>query len=642
MNYSSVRRGAFWGLGLSVALSLSSCFPSSSTPPNGAITSNPVAATPSAPHTEASQTPVTNASDNPSTELNSGPGTDVGASNPGQTSGSGITGSEGVSCSPLVSISSVGANGKNLSTEFTNPVSGYMTVTSTLSCSDNVKSVQYMYRLVPEGEFMPLGTLQTADNNYRYEINTQVLLSNGQYELITRLTLKDGNIRLSAPLAIQVDNAGSSSSGGGGGGGGSSSGGSSGGGGGSTPGNVNFNLDTSFSVPAGTSKWSLDLGAQVSSSPLIDAEGNSFFAAGSNFYIYNASGVKTGEVALSKEVTAPAARAGNFVYFGDTNGNLVKVDISDPSNPTKVDISLSAGQGFEYNMPAIDCTGNVYIQTKDRKLFKVDSNGNKTQLLSIPDPTAGFPIGSTVTARYASPVIYNNQVFTGSQNGIRIANLDGTNPIAFIPSQTCYSGLGCDNAAQPLDQAMNSPLAVDGNGLAYVVSETGTLFQFDPTDGSEKNRTFVGDGDAAPVIGSDGTVYVASENGILLALDANLDELFTIGLGNVVEFSSPAIGKGPDGEDVIYVGTEGGLLYSITGTALGTSGLTAGTQRFVKSLGAPIRSDISIGNDGTVYVGTLDGRMYTLFGDSVGLADSAWPKAQRDLDATGIAGSCSL
>ena len=153
---------------------------------------------------------------------------------------------------------------------------------------------------------------------------------------------------------------------------------------------------------------------------------------------------------------------------------------------------------------------------------------------------------------------------------------------------------------------------------------------------------FAGEGDAAPVIGSDGTVYVASENGVLKAIPSsyngtNPGVILEFGLGNVVEFSSPAIGRGPDGKDIIYVGTEGGLLYSINGTNA-TAPLS---QRFVKNLGGPIRSSISIGSDGTVYAGTLDGRMYSVYGDSLGLSTTAqWSKLQGNANGTGLIGAC--
>lgn len=640
MRFVSTRPWATWGLGLSLVFSLASCFPPSSTNQTEQTPSNPIAVNPG-PESSANPNSSTtgDAANHMPTDQNTGSSA-TGSETP-VTDGSNLTTSPGSGvCSPLVSINSMDASGEPLSPEFLNDAKGYLTLTSTLSCASDVKAVQYMYRLVPEGGFVPLGALQSATNDYRFEINTQALLANGYYELVTKVTLKDGQVLLSAPLPIHVDNA--TTSGGGGGGGGGSSGG------GSNPpsGNVNFELNPTFTVPAGTQKWSLDLGGQVSSTPLVDSAGNSYFAADNTFYVYDADGNKTAELTLSNTVTSPAARFGNFIYFGDTDGNLIKVNISNPENPIKQEISLSSGTQFEYNMPAIDCAGNVYIQTEDRKLFKIDSSGNPTQLLSVSEPA--LPTGSTLTARYASPVVLGDLVITGTQNGVRIASISGGSEVdSFLPATT-VDALGSTHALDPqpgsedlLAQSVNSPLAIDSNGDAYVVSETGVLYKFNPsspdanagTPGDQPIwQTFVGEGDSAPVIGSDNTVYVASENGVLKALNPSTgSSIFEIGLGNVVEFSTPAIGKGSDGKDIVYVGTEGGQFYAINGT----NASSAGQQRFVKNLGAPVRSDITIGNDGTVYVGTLDGRMFTLFGDSVGLANSSWPKSQANLNGTG-------
>ncbi len=640
-----------WLVPASLTLSLIACTPTpqaptqpgSSSTPNAQV-SSPPAASQTANPTPSAGTPITDLVTTPTTDASVGP-TIIGGSG----------------CSPLVNLNgaqrvSAGSSSSLQTLESdneTNVVKGYLRLTSTLSCSTDVKSVQYMYRLVPSGEYLLIGGIQQPDNSYAFELNTPALLIDGNYELVTKATLNDGNIVLSSPLRITVDNVESTSSsgGGGGGGGGSTGGGDTGGGdtgGGNTgggTGNVNFAVDTSFSIPAGTTRWTLDVGKQVSSTPLVDEDGNSFFAADNKFFIYDKNGVKTAEIALDSEVTAPAARYGDFVYFGNANGELVKVNTANPSaGAEKFTLSATGSNArLEYNAPAIDCNGNVYIQTRDRKLYKFDQGTNSVvqqPLITVPQPN--FTNGETTTARYASPVVdtVNNRVFTGSQNGVRIASLDGSNPRSFIPTQTttaqCQSLSSSCTApnAQPIDQAINSPLAVDAEGKAYVVSETGTLFKFDPAANppTQEWGIFVGDGDGAPVIGSDGTVYVASENGILKALDpTNGNTRFEIGLGNVVEFSSPAIGKGTNGEDVIYVGTEGGLLYSFNGT----NATTPGSQRFVKDLGAPIRSDITISPDGTVYTGTLDGRMFTLFGDSVGLANSPWPKAQGDLNGTG-------
>lgn len=562
------------------------------------------------------------------------------------------TGSGGV-CTPLIAISGIKSDGKTVSLDKAEVVSGYMKLTSSLSCPGEAQSVQYMYRLLPVGNLTPIGGVVTGPE-YSYQLNTQ-LLSDGNYELVTKVLTKNGQVLFSPAMKLQISNTISyiGVSGGGGGGGGGVTPSTS-----ATPvptatptttpttppatGNVIFDVNTAFNVPQGTQKWSLSLPQQASSTPIVDSNGNSFFAAGNMFYVYGPDGVKKGELSLGNttmNVTAPVALFNNTVYFGDSSGRVHAINISNPNAPVqKNNFPVTLSGSFEYNAPAIDCSGNIYIHTSDRKLMKVDGTTGASQTLLTISVT-GFPSGATTAARYAAPVVdpVNNRVFTGSQNGIRITGLNGGAVTSFIPSTVCDAN-GCNVPATPLDQAINSPVAVDNTGKGYATSETGTLFKFDPATGQELWRVFVGDGDNGPVIGSDGTVYVASENGILRAMDPDTgDTLFEFGLGNVVEFSTPAIGKGANGEDILYVGTEGGLLYAINGT----NATVPGSQRFVKNLGGPIRSSITIGPDGTVYAGTLDGRMYSVYGDSTGLSDTAqWARLQGGANGTGLIGAC--
>ena len=439
------------------------------------------------------------------------------------------------------------------------------------------------------------------------------------------------------------------------------------------------NLGPSVNVAAGTQKWVINVGDEVSATPFVDSSGNTFFAAANKIYAYNANGNKVGELTLKDadnnavDVTAPAAFNNNTLFFGDAVGDFHAIDISDPTNPhekTNFPVSLDTNSTqFEYNAPAIDCNGNAYILSGSRQLYKVSTSGTKTSLGNFPDPNStnfsllgisgSWPAGASTSSRYASPVVDtdHNRVITGSQAGLRMVNLNGDNSskTLFVPDIACTSS-GCSSTVAPLDTAMNSPLALDSSGMAYVVSESGTLYKFDPGGQTadvtissslkkgvldEEWAVFVGEGDSSPVIGSDGTVYVASENGILKVINGDTGaQIKEIGLGNVVEFSAPAIGQGPDGKDIIYVATEGGTLYAFNGYNNGTGSFL--TERFRKDLGAPARTNLTVGGDGTVYAGTIGGEVYSIYGDSVGLAGE-WSKAQGGINGTGRVpgGGCS-
>jgi hypothetical protein len=485
---------------------------------------------------------------------------------------------------------------------------------------------------------------------------------------VSKVTLANGQVLFSAPLKLQISNsAGTVSLGGGGGGGGGGTGGGDGGTGGGDPTTGTANLQIPLSaigslVTPGNLRWSLDFaGSETSSTPVVAPNGNILFATDNAFYIYSPTGTQISRVTLDAnpdgspvKVTAPAAIAGNRVYLPDDYGRLHRIDIVSGVY-TKINNVTPAGVGFEFNAPAVDCNGYLYIQGRDRVLYSVKPNGT-----TVNPPVMSGLMGATNLgiARYASPVIdvVNNRIFTGSQKGlhfVKVTYAEAVNdtptysqPITFIPTTACRSD-GCTTVVtdNSLDQAINSPLAMDQQGHVYVTSETGTLYKLMPGASSftEVGKVFVGDGDNAPVIGSDGTVYLASEDGRLRALRTNPDTgafetapgwpATGFGLGNVVEFSSPVIGAGPNG-DVIYVGTEAGLLWGINGTN-NTAG-QVGSGAVIQELEAPIRGSLTLSNDGTLYASTLDGRMFGVLTESSGLAPNAqWSRAQGNNNGTG-------
>ncbi len=65
---------------------------------------------------------------------------------------------------------------------------------------------------------------------------------------------------------------------------------------------------------------------------------------------------------------------------------------------------------------------------------------------------------------------------------------------------------------------------------------------------------------SSPAIGSDGTVYVGSEDSKVYALNPDGTKLWEFLTGNMV-WSSPAIGS----DGTVYVGSEDGKLYALNG-----------------------------------------------------------------------------
>jgi outer membrane protein assembly factor BamB len=87
--------------------------------------------------------------------------------------------------------------------------------------------------------------------------------------------------------------------------------------------------------------------------------------------------------------------------------------------------------------------------------------------------------------------------------------------------------------------------------------------------------------------------------------------------------SSPAIGS----DGTVYVGSNDKKLYAINGKS--------GVKLWEFETGGTVYSSPAIGSDGTVYVGSLDKKLYAIKTDSKGLAKSPWPMRGQNARHTG-------
>ena len=89
--------------------------------------------------------------------------------------------------------------------------------------------------------------------------------------------------------------------------------------------------------------------------------------------------------------------------------------------------------------------------------------------------------------------------------------------------------------------------------------------------------------------------------------------------------SSPAIGS----DGTVYVGSDDKKLYAINGKT--------GVKLWDFETGSFVGSSPAIGSDGTVYVGSKDKKLYAIKTDSKGLAKSPWPMRGQNPQHTGRA-----
>ena len=95
--------------------------------------------------------------------------------------------------------------------------------------------------------------------------------------------------------------------------------------------------------------------------------------------------------------------------------------------------------------------------------------------------------------------------------------------------------------------------------------------------------------------------------------------------GSFIVYSSPAIGS----DGAVYVGSDDKKLYAINGKN--------GAKLWEFRTGGEVRSSPAIGSDGTVYVGSAyrDKKLYAIKTESKGLAKSPWPMRGQNARHTG-------
>jgi len=146
------------------------------------------------------------------------------------------------------------------------------------------------------------------------------------------------------------------------------------------------------------------------------------------------------------------------------------------------------------------------------------------------------------------------------------------------------------------DAIYSSP-AIGSDGTIYIGSDDHNLYAINP-DGTLKWKFETGDiVRSSPAIGSDGTIYIGSNDNYFYAISPNGTLKWKFGVAGKI-ISSPAIGSDGTicfgGGDYIYVINPNGKLKG-AGSTLGS-----------------VDSSPAIGSDGTIYIGSTDFYLYVI------------------------------
>jgi outer membrane protein assembly factor BamB len=324
---------------------------------------------------------------------------------------------------------------------------------------------------------------------------------------------------------------------------------------------------------------------------------------------------------------------GKRMYFG-THNSPGKVYCVEPSNGNIIwTYTIPNGGGGIVSSAAIGADGTIYIGTGDwfegnpgdigdDRFFAINPDGTLKWIFRDPENT-----GTERTSFFANAAIgFDGTIYIGSFKGYFYALRDAGNK-AKVKWKFATKN---DNGRF---EEIWSSAAIDADGTIYFGSNNGKLYAL-----KDKGTTYelkwefktYAEVWASPVIGPDGTIYISSEDTYLYAINPDGTEKWRYkDKDNKMHWFGTAA-----------IASDGTMIFGGEHTNFYTALNPDGTLKWkTKVLGKDeTRTSPNIVHDGTIYLcGGVSGVLYAIKGPGP-LADTAWPKMQRDLKNTGYLG----
>lgn len=359
-------------------------------------------------------------------------------------------------------------------------------------------------------------------------------------------------------------------------------------------------IQVEVNAPMGKLKWQLQIGTQnpsVPTSPAIAPDGTIYAGAVDAGRMYLDAVNANGSLKWRYPILPPSGDAIPSVgpdgtIFITSGGTLYAI------NPVG---TLRWSFPKVQSAPAIATDGTVYVASSEPYLYAIGSDGN----IKWSYPTIGLvdsdPIIAVDGTIHASSVI--------SRDGSLV---NGTF-YALTPAGTLKWMLR-DYAGKPL--YFGKPVALDPGGTIY--TECGAL-----SPQGEVMGGIYGGPCVLPVptvFGADDIRYFTTNPFRYIEAYTPLNQIWFFGISGSGTRSS--LTAGADG--TVYIASDDGYVYAVNPDGSLKQGY------FLQA--SP--SSIAIGMDGTVYV-AAGGYLYALESSSHGLAPSSWPKFRHDNQNTG-------
>ncbi|MCX7785073.1 MAG: PQQ-binding-like beta-propeller repeat protein [candidate division WOR-3 bacterium] len=369
--------------------------------------------------------------------------------------------------------------------------------------------------------------------------------------------------------------------------------------------------------------------AEFNSTPAIDDQGNIYLGCSmGHIHALRPNGTELWRYPVDGEITSSIALAANGTIYACTREGKIYALYSNGT------LKWQRNVGSEIvASPAIGQNNEVYVCTIDEGLFAIDANNN---LKWVKDYIFGL---SSVAVDRA------HNLYVGSYEGF-LFSLDSFGDMRWNEPFDAGDEIISSPAITPTGKICFGTQAVDSNFI--ILNPDGTVF---------KKVSLQGSISASPVIGSDGSIYIATEEGVLYRLNANGNVVWNIQTNGSFA-SSPAVVKYPQhSEDVIYFRVSWAMkgkksshktfqdeldtLFYIKSdrTRLGTAVIPP-----IQYASAELISSPMVGSDGTIYIGggyyepdepaTPYGGVYAFSGRGV-VANSCWPLFRQNRKNSG-------
>jgi outer membrane protein assembly factor BamB len=314
----------------------------------------------------------------------------------------------------------------------------------------------------------------------------------------------------------------------------------------------------------------------------------------------------------------PVIGADGTIYIGSAGGTVYAID-------------LNGGLKWSYqtesaihSSPTIGTDGTIYVATDNGTVYALDPNPRSDQRVKWALPTTkDFPL-------YSSPVIgEDGTIYVGSLDGnVYAIDLNGRLKWSY-QTKSSSSLIGTGDQIYTKSPIRFSP-AIGTDGTIYVVTDDGTVYALDPNNSetrlkwsySLESYTFF----SSPAVGADGTIYISGSNSndqssmlVVYAIDLNGSLKWSYEIEYSMTDASlpftaiPAIAA----DGTIYIESPEGEVHAINpdGSKKWESEPIDGGE--FSGWVDRIYSSPAIGADGMIYIVSMDGSTYALDSDGV-------------------------